>query len=110
MRPAARRARDVRREHRDARLVRLDDRRADSFAVHRRQDDRIDLLADEVLDLRRLLIGVAIGIDERDRVAVFHGLGLHAGFHVLVELRFEVLNGDADDFRTGRRAARGRAS
>src|SRR5580658_11053675 len=68
---------DVGGENRDVGVVGLDDRAADRLRVVRGEDDRVDLLGDEVLDLTLLLDVVPRGVDDVDPIAVLSGLGLH---------------------------------
>ena len=102
------RVRDIGGKHRDVRVVRLDDRAADRLRVIRRQYDRCNLLRDEVLDLTLLFGIVAARVDDRYAVAVLRRLRLHSRFHLFVELRFAILNGDADRFGALRRRGAGR--
>ena len=94
--------RDVGREDGHVRVVRLDDRATDRLRIVRREHDRGDLLRNEIFDLTLLLRIVATRIDDDDGVPVFRGLRLHAGFHIFIELRFAILDGDADRFRSAR--------
>src|ERR1700681_4556600 len=103
------RARDVGREHGYVRLVRLDDRATDGLRVVRGEDDRGDLLRDEILDLTLLLGVVARCVDDGDRVADLGSLAFHAGFHVLVDLGLAVLDRDPDRLTPARARTRGRA-
>ncbi len=103
------RAGDIGREHRDPGLVGLDDRAADRLRIVRGQDDRRDLLRDEILDLTLLFGIVARGVDDGDGVSVLGRFGLHSGLHVLVELRFSILHREPDRLaaRRCRSACRG---
>ena len=100
------RARDVGGKDRDVRVVRLDDRAADRLRIVRRQT-----IASTFFEMKSSTWLCCLALSRFasttiEVVAVFCGLRAHAGFHVLIELRFAILNRNADRLaaRSDRRA------